>query len=208
MIPSKKELEIILSAVQGFEEPKPELEQYMTPSDIAATLLWHAHMSGDIKDKVVLDLGCGTGILSIGASLLGAKKVYAFDIDNRPLDIAKENVEIIKKTVVDIGEIEWNQKEIGEVSKKGDTVVMNPPFGIQTKRVDRFFLEKAFEIAETVYSIHSAGSSQFLQKFAEEHKFQASLFNTSQMILKHTMPFHEKEKHPINVELWKYQVRK
>jgi ribosomal protein L11 methyltransferase len=35
----------------------------------------------DDKEHVVADIGCGSGILSIGAVLLGATKVYALDTD-------------------------------------------------------------------------------------------------------------------------------
>jgi ribosomal protein L11 methyltransferase len=35
----------------------------------------------DDKEYVVADIGCGSGILSIGAVLLGATKVYALDTD-------------------------------------------------------------------------------------------------------------------------------
>ena len=41
----------------------------------------------------ILDLGCGSGILSIGALLLGAKSAVAVDIDSRSVEIAKENAD-------------------------------------------------------------------------------------------------------------------
>ncbi len=43
-------------------------------------------------DKV-LDLGCGSGILSIGAVILGASTVYAVDIDENSVKIATENAD-------------------------------------------------------------------------------------------------------------------
>nr|XP_026488776.1 protein arginine N-methyltransferase 3 [Vanessa tameamea] len=47
-----------------------------------------------IKDKVVLDLGCGTGILSMFSASAGAKKVYALDqseVIYHAMDIIREN---------------------------------------------------------------------------------------------------------------------
>lgn len=46
------------------------------------------------KDKIVLDIGCGTGILSIFASKAGAKHVYGIefaDIADYAKDIVKKN---------------------------------------------------------------------------------------------------------------------
>lgn len=46
------------------------------------------------KDKIVMDVGCGTGILSLFCAKAGAKKVYAVDGSNIHLlaqDIVKEN---------------------------------------------------------------------------------------------------------------------
>ena len=47
-----------------------------------------------ISGKTVLDIGCGSGILSIGACLLGAKTVLAIDIDPIAVEVAKENREL------------------------------------------------------------------------------------------------------------------
>ena len=46
------------------------------------------------KDMEVLDLGCGSGILSIASLLLGAKKCVGVDIDENAVRIAKENAEL------------------------------------------------------------------------------------------------------------------
>ena len=43
-------------------------------------------------DVCVLDIGCGSGILSIAAALLGAAKVLAVDIDEDAVTVARENV--------------------------------------------------------------------------------------------------------------------
>ena len=47
-----------------------------------------AHIHGGEK---VLDLGCGSGILSIAALRLGAKEAFACDIDDKCVDVAYEN---------------------------------------------------------------------------------------------------------------------
>jgi ribosomal protein L11 methyltransferase len=47
----------------------------------------------DISDKIVIDYGCGSGILAMVALKLGAKKVYAIDIDEQALKTARENIE-------------------------------------------------------------------------------------------------------------------
>ncbi|MEG2323094.1 MAG: 50S ribosomal protein L11 methyltransferase [Anaerovoracaceae bacterium] len=45
-----------------------------------------------VSKKSVLDLGCGSGILSIGAALLGSCQVLAIDIDPNAVKVARENV--------------------------------------------------------------------------------------------------------------------
>lgn len=45
----------------------------------------------DVKDKVVIDYGCGSGILAIAAALLGAKKVIGVDTDPQALEATQAN---------------------------------------------------------------------------------------------------------------------
>lgn len=47
-----------------------------------------------LKGKVVIDYGCGSGILGIAALLLGAEKVYATDIDPQAILATRQNAEI------------------------------------------------------------------------------------------------------------------
>ena len=52
-----------------------------------------ANSYDDIRDRVVADFGCGCGMLSIAAALMGAEKVYSLDIDPDALVICKRNLE-------------------------------------------------------------------------------------------------------------------
>ena len=93
---SKKQLEVKLSQLKPAVSLQAVLEQYTTPLTIAAEVLWFAYMHNDIKGKVVADLGCGNGILGLGAGLLGAQMVIFLDSDKASLDIARMNAQSIK----------------------------------------------------------------------------------------------------------------
>lgn len=47
----------------------------------------------DLTDKAVIDYGCGSGILAIAAALLGARQVYAIDLDPQALAASRSNAE-------------------------------------------------------------------------------------------------------------------
>jgi len=72
------------------------------------------------KDKVVLDVGCGTGILSLFAAHAGAKRVYGIDMS----DIANQAKEIVKankyENVITI--IKGKVEEV-ELPEKVDVIV-------------------------------------------------------------------------------------
>lgn len=147
----KKQLEIALQRLAPHPSPSLELEQYMTPGDVAATMLLMGYTRGDIAGKVVCDLGCGTGRLAIGAALLGAKKVIGVDIDSIALEVARQNAQ---KAGVHIA---WVECDVTKFKVDGiETVIQNPPFGVQKKGADILFLRKALELAGVVYSLHKA----------------------------------------------------
>jgi len=58
------------------------------------TALCLAWLDGqDLQDKVVLDFGCGSGILAIAALKLGAKRVIGIDIDPQAITASRDNAE-------------------------------------------------------------------------------------------------------------------
>ena len=59
-------------------------------------------LKNDLTDKIILDMGCGTGILSILSSLKGAKKITAIDIDKWSYEGALANAELNKITNIDV----------------------------------------------------------------------------------------------------------
>jgi len=70
----------------------------------------------------VLDAGCGSGILSIAAALLGAQKVLGVDIDETAVEVARENIE--KNGVADVADARYGDLTRG-VDFRGDLVVAN-----------------------------------------------------------------------------------
>ena len=56
------------------------------------SLVMERMLAMDFTGKRVLDMGCGTGILSILASKLGAKEVTAIDIDPWSFEATSENI--------------------------------------------------------------------------------------------------------------------
>ena len=92
-----RRLEMELQRLAGFTRPRAALEQYQTPAPLAARLLYHALMKGDIGGKRVCDLGSGTGILAIGAALLGAESVTGIEADARAVEVADENAALLSR---------------------------------------------------------------------------------------------------------------
>lgn len=184
---NKKKLAVQLSKLKQIENPNVSLEQYQTESEIAAEVLWFAYMNQDIENKIIADLGCGNGILGIGALLLGAKRVYFVEIDNNSLLIAKQNI-----SELELQNAVLLRSSIEEFNEKVDTIVQNPPFGVQREHADKPFLEKAMQISNTIYSFHKIESKEFIKNLTRDTLFKVIKILKFKFPIKKTLFSHKK----------------
>jgi putative methylase len=214
----KLDLERFLSRVYPHPSPSASLEQYTTSEAVAATMLHlAAYTYGDIENKTVLDLGCGTGRLSLGAAFLGAKQIVGIDIDRTAVKTAAEN-----EATADLeADVEWVLGDIDAVSGRFDTVLQNPPFGVQKRQADRQFLQKALEVGTAVYSLHNhpftdkrllsqlraSGLLQveptpFMQRFVEASGGRVEATYAMALVIPRMFEFHTKARQEIVIDLY------
>jgi putative methylase len=200
----KNDLERALSEIKANPMPNAYLEQYTTPPEVAAeTLYLAAYVYSDIIDKTVVDLGCGTGRFAIGAALLGAKEVFGVDVDRVVVRMAQDNAKRMNVKT----ETNWVVAEIDAVRGTFNTILQNPPFGVQRRRADRKFITKALELGSTIYSFHKSGESnrEFIKRFIEGHGGRITNVFPMKMEIPWMFTFHTKRKLSIKVDLYRIE---
>ena len=92
----KAEYDIVINPQMAFGTGHHE-----TTSSILGELL-----DADLKDKSVLDMGCGTSILAILASMRGANPVTAIDIDDWCVNNSRDNIALngLNNITVELGD--------------------------------------------------------------------------------------------------------
>ncbi len=206
MMATKSELTQQLGVVAGFDDPRVDLEQYRTPPELAAHLVHTADLQGDIEGRTVLDLGCGTGMLALAAALRGPAGVVGVDLDPAPLAIARRNEARIA-TKTPISWIRGDATRLPLAPPEGTTVLMNPPFGAQdgNEHADRAFLEQTAAVADVSYSIHNAGSADFVEAFAADNGGTVTHAFAAEFDLPRTFPFHTEDSQTLDVELFRIE---
>jgi putative methylase len=219
-IARKLDLEILLSRVKPHPSPSPDLEQYTISADAAATMLYiAAYANNDIVDRTVLDLGCGTGRLALGAAFLGARFAVGVDMDEVAVRTARQNAletDLAKRT-------QWVVGDIDAACGRFDTVLQNPPFGIQKRGADRRFLERALTVGSRVYSLHKSvhnsealvkklkatgngvlqvSPSPFMERFVAKSGGRVRAVYSMVMTIPYMFSFHKKRKHEFVVDLY------
>lgn len=205
-----KKLEEYLQSVDSFEKPKVLLEQYITPSHIASNVLFSIQSNhDDIEGKFVADLGAGTGMLSIGSAILGASHVVGFELDREAIAVAKNNVDEMEISSVDLVQCDVLSELTEEGSlwhKAFDTVLMNPPFGTKKNAgMDMKFLKVAIQLSRNVvYSLHKTSTRDFIQKKTKELNVEGKVIAELRYNIESSYRFHKKSSVDIEVDLWRF----
>ena len=196
----KKQLEIVLSQLAPSPGPRLRWEGYTLDAETAAEM---AHIAGwtndDVDGKRVVDLGCGSGILAIAASLAGAGWVVGVDIDKEAVSVARVNAEKVG-AVVDlvVGDIRC-------VVSQFDTTLMNPPFGSWRRGADIQFLMKALSISSVVYSLHKRSDSarDFLRRKIPQIGGRIDQVYEMEITIRRTYEFHKKRSYLVEADLYR-----
>ena len=212
----------------AFPEPKIVYEQYPTSPEIASHMFAMMDEEGDVEGRHILDLGSGTGMLSLGALLAGAASVRGIEIDPDAMAVAEENLALL----VEAGEVDeeeaervvWQEGDVLEVGEgegeedgggeggaariEADTVVLNPPFGTKkVKGLDTKFLTVAFACAKrAVYSLHKTSTRRFLLKFAKKMGVEAEVLAQLRYDLPKSYRFHKKKSVDIEVDFIRFRI--
>lgn len=102
------------------------------------------------QEDTLIDIGCGSGILSIAGAILGAKKVIAVDLDKLAVKISKENVEL--NNYQDIIEVRHgNLTDV--ITEKADIIVANiiaDAIVMLSENIKDFMKEEAYFISSGI----------------------------------------------------------
>jgi len=203
MVRSRRELAVILSRAPLFPYPKRGFEQYVTDGETASELLWEAYMRGDISGRVVLDLGCGTGVLAIGSAILGADHVICLEVDEEALAEAykwacTEGVlDRLSHVVLFVPDV-W--------MRAVDTIVMNPPFGVHRRGADLMFLRTALKLRpRAIYSIHMSdrGTREMVRRTAQDIGYTVQIFSTRNIMIPQLYESHRRRVYRVTVDLYR-----
>jgi len=196
----RKHIAILLSQLEPIPNPKLKWESYTLDSESAATIVYiAAHEHNNIYRKKVIDLGCGSGILAIAASLFGAEWVVGVDIDKEAIKVAVKNASRVG------AQVDFINGDIDCINGHFETTLMNPPFGSWHKGADINFLKKALEISDIVYSLHkrSPSARDFLSKIIPKLGGIIDSIYEMDVVIRKTFNFHKKRYYNVKADLYR-----
>ncbi|HJM13353.1 MAG TPA: methyltransferase [Candidatus Thalassarchaeaceae archaeon] len=206
MAPAKlmrvRRLAMLLSNLAPHPSNSVELEQYTTDGDLAARWLADIAAFGDLyEDCSVADLGAGNGVLGLGALVMGAGRAILVEADKAACDVAKSNAESMGFT----DSVEVIRGMLGSDSvdlDSADVLISNPPWGRQSPRADRPFLEAIIEAAAPTHLLHSSEATHIRPLF-EDAGWSVERYGEADFALPGTFSHHSRERGKTRVAFWR-----
>ena len=118
----------------------------------------------DLKDKRVLDCGCGTGILGIVAAKCGAKEVVCYDIDEWSVRNAEHNAEL---NGVELDVLEGDKSVLSHISGVFDVIMANINRNIILEDIEDFVSVMTTDSKIILSGFYEQDAESILQKAAE-----------------------------------------
>ena len=121
-------------------------------------------LNQDLKEKRVLDCGCGTGILGIVAAKCGAKEVVSYDIDEWSVRNAEHNAEL---NGVELDVLEGDRRVLSHVSGVFDVILANINRNIILEDIDEFVSVMTTESKIILSGFYEQDAEAIIQKANE-----------------------------------------
>jgi putative methylase len=202
MVMRVRRLAMLLSGLLPHPCDAVELEQYTTDGDLAARWLADIAAFDDLTEGcTVADLGAGNGVLGLGALAMGAGRAILVETDQAACDVAKlnaeslgfaESMEVIRATLgsdpVDFG--------------SADVVISNPPWGRQTPRADRPFLEAVIAAETPAHLLHSAEATH-IQTLFEDAGWSTERYGEADFALPAAYSHHSRQRGRTRAAFWR-----
>jgi putative methylase len=140
--------------------------------------------------------------LAIGAKLVGARLAVGVDSAAEAVAAARRNASRLNV------EVEWHLAEVRETRGKFETVLMNPPFGSQTRHADRAFFETAARVGGVVYAFLNSKAEAFVRDVLESGSRRITDRVEYRFPIPHMFKFHRDEVRHVDVVLYRAEVAK
>jgi len=197
-----RRLAMLLSSLEQIQFQSVELEQYSTNGDLAARWLTDISTFGDLHESCsVADLGAGNGVLGLGAIALGAGRTTLIEVDQTACDIASKNADKLGFTDL----VEVTQASIGNDSIELDSVdviISNPPWGRQSPKADRPFLDAILAARTPSHLMHSAESNH-IEPLFEEHGWSVERYGEADFALPAAYSHHSRQRGKTRAAFWR-----
>jgi len=193
---------MMLSGLEQTQSQSVDLEQYSTDGDLAARWLTDISNFGDLQEGCsVADLGTGNGVLGLGAIALGAGRIVLIEVDRAACETAQHNA-------INLGfadSVEVTQATIGIDTLRLDSVdliISNPPWGRQSPKADRPFLDAMLSARVTSHLMHSAEASH-IEPIFEEHGWSVERYGEADFALPAAYSHHSRQRGKTRAAFWR-----